>query len=113
VRYVARSCLGWRFGLGLRLGPMRAPTHVLGWEIAGRTPTRVLLGVSSALLDARLIIPARGETVVHLTLIRYRRKLTRVLWAAVVQIHERVIPYLLSTAARRCHSQAVASGLKE
>jgi hypothetical protein len=92
---------------------MGAPTHVLGWEIAGRTPTGVTLGVSSPLLDARLIIRARGATVLHLTLIRYRRKLTRVLWAAAAQIHERVIPYLLSTAARRCHGQAVARSSPE
>jgi hypothetical protein len=99
--------LGWRFGLGLQLGPMRTPTHVLGWEIAGRTADGMLLGVRSPLLDARLIVKAHAGTVLHLTLIRYRRTLTSVVWAAAAPIHERVIPYLLAAAARRHQSHAL------
>jgi hypothetical protein len=97
--------LGWRFGLLLRLGPLQAPTHVLGWRIAQRTRTDVLLSVSSPLLDARLVIQVRGGITRHLTLIRFRRKLSRVLWALAAPIHERVIPYLLSGAAERCGPQ--------
>jgi hypothetical protein len=81
---------------------MGRSTHVLGWKIAGRTDTDVLLSVSSPLLEARLVIQVRDATARHLTLIRFRRNLARVLWAVAAPIHERVIPYLLSGAAHRC-----------
>jgi hypothetical protein len=103
--------LGWRFGLGLRLGPIGRPSHVLGWEIARQSTGDALLRVSSPLLDARLVVKTRTDTVVHLTLVRYRSRVTRAWWAIAAPVHECVIPYLLRSAARRGESQALASSL--
>ncbi|MCU1449767.1 MAG: hypothetical protein JWP02_1937 [Acidimicrobiales bacterium] len=91
--------MGWKVGLGLRLGPRRSPSHVLGWTILSTTPTAVILGVQSFVLTAHLVVRVQDSKVVHATFVRYERALARVLWAAAAPIHSRVIPYLLNHAA--------------
>jgi hypothetical protein len=92
---------GWKVGLGLRLGPRRSPSHVLGWSILSTTPTAVILGVRSFVLTAHLVVRVQDSQVVHATFVRYERSLARVLWTAAAPIHRRVIPYLLNHAAAR------------
>src|SRR5438132_7170862 len=38
---------GWIVGLGLRLGPRRSRSYVLGWSIVSNTPEVIVLGVGS------------------------------------------------------------------
>jgi hypothetical protein len=91
--------IGWRYGLGLRLGPPSSGTHILGWEIVSRTPEAITLAVRSPLLSARKIVRVDDTRVVMATFVRHERALGRILWAVVVPVHHRIEPYLLTHAA--------------
>lgn len=65
--------LGWRFGLGLRLGPQRSPSHVLGWKIVRSTPHAIILEVQSLLLTAHNVVQVQDAGVLLTTFVRYER----------------------------------------
>jgi hypothetical protein len=90
--------IGWRYGLGLRLGPRGSDTHVLGWAIASNTPDAVDLTLQSALVSARKVVRVDAERVVMTTFVRYERAPARTLWVAAAPIHHRTEPYLLAHA---------------
>jgi hypothetical protein len=90
---------GWIAGLGLRLAPRSSPSHVLGWTVVSTTPSAIVLGVDSFVLTAQLVVRVHDGLVVHATLVRYDRRVARVVWAVAAPIHRRVIPYLLGHAA--------------
>ena len=87
-------------GLWLRLGPRRAPDHILGWRIMSNTPSVVVFGVESFTLTARLVVEVDASSVVHATFVRYDRRLGRVAWRVAAPIHRRIIPFLLQRASR-------------
>jgi len=91
---------GWVGGLWLRLGPRRAPDHILGWRIMSNTPSVVVFGVESFTLTARLVVEVDASSVVHATFVRYDRRLGRVAWRVAAPLHRRVIPFLLQRASR-------------
>jgi hypothetical protein len=91
--------LGWRWVLGLRLGPRPSPDHVLGWRIAETSPNAIRLKLRSPLMTAQLILRVTSSTTVLTTHVYYTRSLARPLWAAVGLIHRQMIPYLLGRAA--------------
>lgn len=91
--------LGWRWVLGLRLGPRPSPDHVLGWRIVSTEPDAIHLELRSALMVARLILRVASSTTVWITNVHYTRSLARPLWTAVGLIHRKIIPYLLGRAA--------------
>ena len=90
---------GWIAGLGLRLGPRRSRSYVLGWNIVSNTPEVIVLGVESFMLTARLVVRVRESTVVHATFVRYERAPARIIWPIAAIVHRRVIPFLLRYAA--------------
>jgi hypothetical protein len=90
---------GWILGLGLRLGPRRSTSHVLGWRILSTTAGTTVLGVESFLLQARLVVQVDEARVLHATFVRYNRRPARLIWPVAAQIHRRLIPYLLDHAA--------------
>jgi hypothetical protein len=50
------------------------------------------------------VVSVESETVTVATFVRYTRPSTlpaRVVWAATIPLHERILPYLLTSAARR------------
>jgi hypothetical protein len=91
--------LGWRWVLGLRLGPRSSSDHVLGWRIAETAPEAVRLELRSALMTAQLILRVASSKAVLTTHVYYTRRLAHPLWAAVSLIHQQMIPYLLGRAA--------------
>ncbi|GCE15468.1 DUF2867 domain-containing protein [Tengunoibacter tsumagoiensis] len=91
--------LGWRWVLGLRLGPRPSSDHVFGWRIASREPDAIRLELHSTFMTAQLILRVASSTVVLTTNVFYTQRLARPLWAAVGMIHRQMIPYLLRRAA--------------
>jgi len=91
--------LGWRWVLGLRLGPRPSSDHVLGWRIAERSPDAIRLELRSSFMTAQLILRVTSSMAVLTTHVYYTRPLARPLWAVVSLIHQQMIPYLLGRAA--------------
>ena len=91
--------LGWRWVLGLRLGPLSSSNHVLGWRIASREPGAIRLELRSTFMTAQLSLRIASSTAVLTTHVSYTRRLAHPLWAAASLIHRQMIPYLLGRAA--------------
>ena len=89
---------GWRFGLGLRLGPRPSTRHVLGWRIAASTPEFVILEVRSPLLTAHNLVEVQPGRVVLTTFVRYEHPAARPLWSAAALVHRLSVPRLLNHA---------------
>lgn len=91
---------GWRFVLGLRLGPRLSPDYVAGWRIRDVRPGVITLEVGSWLMTAYKEIRVASGNVRVSTFVRYRRGLGRAVWMLVTPVHHRTEPYLLGYAAR-------------
>jgi hypothetical protein len=91
---------GWRFGLGLRLGPRRSPEHVSGWRIAERRGGLVAVTASSRLLVAMNVVLVDASGVTWLTFVRYRRRAGQLAWGSAAPIHQWTAPYLLTHAGK-------------
>ena len=93
--------LGWKRGLGLRLGPYPATGHVLGWPVFESAPDRTVLGVESAVLGpCRLVFEVGRDGLLLTTAIRYGHRASRPVWTVVAPVH-RLITRLLVTRAGR------------
>ena len=92
---------GWKFGLGLRLGPRPSLTHVLGWRIVTSSPGFVILEVRSPLLTAHNLVEVQDGRVVLTTFVRYERRAAWPLWSAAAQLHRLTVPRLLTHAVMR------------
>ena len=90
--------VGWRFGLGLRLGPRRAPDRVQGWTIESRGPDAITLGAESRLMSARNVVRVSAGTVTWTTLVGSWTRLGRLLWGAAAPVHHASVPILLTRA---------------
>jgi hypothetical protein len=90
---------GWRFVLGLRLGPRLSPDYVSGWRIRDVRPGVITLEAGSWLLTANKEIRVASGSVRVSTFVRYRRGLGRAVWTLVAPVHHRTEPYLLGHAA--------------
>lgn len=91
--------LGWRWVLGLQLGPRPSPDHILGWRIVSKELDAVRIELRSASMTAQLILSIASSKVVLTTNVYYTRRLAHLLWAPVSLIHRQMIPYLLGRAA--------------
>lgn len=91
--------IGWRYLLGLQLGPPRSPAHVLGWKIVASSPDSIVLEVRSALVTACKVLRVESSRVVTTTFVRYERRAGRAVWSALAPVHHRTEPYLLGRAA--------------
>jgi hypothetical protein len=91
--------VGWRYGLGFRLGPRASTAHVLGWKIVSSTPDAIVLDLQSPLATAQKVVRVQTARVVMTTFVRYERLAGRALWSAVTPVHHRTEPYLLGRAA--------------
>jgi hypothetical protein len=91
--------VGWRYGLGFRLGPRGSAAHVLGWKIASSTPEVVVLTLQSPLVTAHKVVRVDAARVAMTTFVRYERAPARALWSAAAPVHHRTEPYLLGRAA--------------
>ena len=88
--------------LRLRLGPLAAEDHVLGWRVVESREDLVRLEADGPLIHGVLVGRRTGPTTVVLrTFVRFRRaRLARATWTVVGPVHRRVAPYLLARAAR-------------
>ena len=93
--------IGWRIVLGLRLGPLSATDHVLGWRIRSAQPDLLVLEQDSPLITAHNAVQVDDTRVVWTTFVGYRNFLGRVAWALTALFHIVTVPALLSRAARR------------
>jgi Protein of unknown function (DUF2867) len=99
VRTVLR--LGWRWGLGLRLGPFPARGHVLGWPVLGDDADRLVLGARSAVIGpCRLVFAVDGGRLLVTTAIRYEHRISRPVWTVVAPVHRLLTRLLVTRAAR-------------
>jgi hypothetical protein len=92
---------GWRFVLGLRLGPRPSPDHVLGWKVIRRLRDETVLEVRSAFLTAHLVFRRDGTRLVWSTFVHYDRWIAAFIWPPVSYFHGPIVAYALRTAALR------------
>ena len=93
--------IGWRFVLGLRLGPLNAPDRILGWSILRTSDDETLCSASSRLLEAYNAFRATDSGVVWTTTVFYRRSWARIIWRPVSLMHRPLARLALRGAARR------------
>jgi uncharacterized protein DUF2867 len=91
--------VGWRYVLGLRLGPRPSATHVLGWRIISSTSEAIMLEARSALVTAQKVLRVEDSQVRVTTFVQYHRGAARAIWSAIAPVHHRTEPFLLGHAA--------------
>ena len=82
---------GWRFVLGLRLGPRNSPDHILGWRIVERRPDETVCQLRSWFLDAYNTFRLDGGQLVWSTLVVYERPLARLVWPPASLLHRPLV----------------------
>ena len=92
--------VGWRVVLGLRLRSGSSPSHVGGWEIAGRGENWIRHEATSRFLTAHVVVHVDDEQVTAATFVRYDRPIAAKVWAPVSLIHRGAMPRLLRHAVR-------------
>lgn len=101
---VVRWCIsfGWRYVLGLKLGPRPSDDHVLGWAVARSdlAANSTALLAESRFLQAWNIVMVHETTVTWVTLVHYSHWAARPLWVMAKPIHRLIIRSLLARAAR-------------
>jgi hypothetical protein len=91
---------GW-FALGLRLGSVRSPEHVLGWEVRQNNDEYALLGAASRIgMPAELLFVSRPDGLLFATLVGHHNHLARAVWKGITPLHQRVVPGVLERAGR-------------
>lgn len=103
LRGTVRFC--WRL-LGAELGPFPSPAHIAGWRIEESHPDWVRTDVLWALgLRAQLVLRTAPGSVVLSTAVEERSLASRLLWPLLVPVHQLILRYQLSRAARaRTHA---------
>jgi Protein of unknown function (DUF2867) len=97
----ARLVVGWT-ALGLRLGAPWSDQRVLGWKIARRTPSHMLLSARSWLgLRGELLFRSEPDGLLFATFIALRNPAARALWTAITPSHQATVRSLITHAARR------------
>lgn len=92
--------IGWRFVLGLRLGPLTSsPEHILGWRIVANGADEVVCRLGSGSLDAGNVFQRVDGTFVWSTFVVYKRRRARVVWPPVSLIHRLLVRISLQRAA--------------
>jgi hypothetical protein len=98
VRWVIVAAL--RGVLRLKLDRSSGPGYVFGWRIISSAPDVIVLEADGPVLRGVLVGRRRAPTVTAITsLIFYRHRVARPLWALVAPIHRRVARYLLERVA--------------
>lgn len=101
--------VGWRFVLGLRLGPTGSPRYVLGWLIAASDERSIVVEASSPLISTRNALVVDGVGVRWFTAVRFDGRGAAPLWSLVAPVHHALIPYLLTGASRSADRKVATS----
>ena len=96
---------GWRFVLGLRLGPLDSPGHVLGWSIEQADPDETICHQASWFLEAYNAFRVSAGGVTWTTTVLYRHPMARVIWPPVSLLHRPLVRLCLAGAAKRIQRQ--------
>lgn len=82
-------------------GPYPADTHILGYRILTNEPDFVRFSVRWRVgLRCELVLSTRPESVTLDLFVEFERTAAKILWRAMVPIHELSVPYWLGRAAR-------------
>jgi hypothetical protein len=96
--------VGWT-AITCRLKPRRSPTRVLGWHIEDVTQNELVLVARAWVgLVSRLVVAVDVDTVRLASFVRFTgpvAAVARMVWAGTTPLHERILPSLLTSAARR------------
>lgn len=98
--------VGWKAVLGLRLGPTRSPDHVLGWTLEATTAHSATMGARSPTMSAQKVVRIDDSQLVVATFVRFDRPGARPLWVAVLPVHRRLEPALMTKAVARALRRA-------
>lgn len=90
---------GWRFVLGLRLGPRHSPDHILGWRIISSDPGETACFLHSGFLSAHNTFRKANGTLVWSTFVTYERPPARLIWPPVSLLHRLLVRIALRQAA--------------
>jgi|HubBroStandDraft_5_1064220.scaffolds.fasta_scaffold274621_2 hypothetical protein len=92
--------VGWKLGLLLQLGPRNSEEYVFGWKIETNNPEVIVFGVHSALVgNASFVLCLQDSQVVLANFVRFERRGAGAIWASVLPIHRRMVPYVLTRGA--------------
>jgi len=92
---------GWRWVLGLRLGPRSSPDHILGWSITQRSSDETVCQLRARFLSASNIFRRVDGRLVWSTHVTYDRPIARVIWPPVSLLHRPLVRIALRRAARQ------------
>ena len=90
---------GWRFVLGLRLGPRPSPDHILGWQIVESDPETTVCQLRSRFLNALNSFRIDEGRFTWSTFVSYDRPIARFIWPPVSLIHRLLVRVALRRAA--------------
>jgi hypothetical protein len=95
---------GWT-ALTCRLRPSRSPERVIGWHIEDKLAQMVVTSVQAWVgINGVLVFTANDDTVSVSSTVRYTRhhqRPAKLAWGLTTPLHERILPHLLTMAARR------------
>jgi Protein of unknown function (DUF2867) len=97
--------LGWKYGLGLRLGSTSDTTRVLGWHIVDSVPHCVTVAADSRLLRAENVLTVDDGRLTWRTVVVPKNTAGRVMWTLASIIHRWLVPRSVRRAIRR-HGEA-------
>ncbi len=89
---------GWRFGLGLRLGPSDDVSYVVGWHIDSSTDRTVVVSASSRILSATNTLTAEDDMIRWETDVRFVHIVGRLVWPLAALLHQRIVPWSVRRA---------------
>ena len=92
---------GWRFVLGLRLGPRPSPDHILGRRIIDRRHDETVCQLRSSFLEAYNAFRLVDGRLVWSTFVIYERPIASVIWPPVSLLHRPLVRIALRRAAVR------------
>ncbi len=91
---------GWK-ALSARLGPYPSDDYVLGYQIKANDQDCICFSVEWALgLTCDLVLSVAPESATLGSFVELKRPAARIVWPIVALLHERIVPYWLSRAAR-------------
>jgi hypothetical protein len=92
---------GWRFVLGLRLGPRSSSDYILGWRITDRRSDQTICRLESPFLHAVNMFERVDGQLKWSTYVVYDRAVAKVIWPPVSLLHRPLVRIALGRAARR------------
>ncbi len=92
--------VGWRYGLGLRLGPRDDESQILGWAIAAMTDDEVAVSAESAVLVTTNTVALATDSLTWTTTVDYANAAGRALWKPASLMHQATVPLTIRRAVR-------------